>query len=878
MSRAVLMKLVMSFYRKRALKLLIPVAVLGIVYWEAKHELKNMNLGETFRYLRHLHGGVITELAGFALLSVAAMSAYDFVLRRHFRLGLTASQAFRFGWIANTFNNVMGFAGVTGAGLRVFLYRSGEVSASTAAAAIVFLSPAMITGLSLLAWSGIFGLLPVSAFEEGHRTLLLAVWGLALYLPFFVALQRSSWVAKRFNRNGERTPWTTAGALIGASFLEWFLAGVTFWLICGRLVHNVPFAEALGIFTVAAIAGLISMAPGGIGAFDLTALLGLQLLGVQPDEALAVLVLYRLFYYLLPWAVGLALAAFEIGLNRKRVQQWAVPAWDNVWTGWQKIWRYPGQLGFLGDIGAWALGKLVMLSGLLLLLSAATPGLLHRMRFMEHVLSLPVMRLSHELSAIVGIMLLVLSRGISLRIRRAYRLALVLLPAGAAFTFAKGFDVEEAIFVIVVTLLLWISSARFYRISAPFSLRTALYVMAITAAAAAGYYALGVHAHSGGLRHLPEPIRQRLFAEPHEFAVTAAAGLLGSWVVLLALAALRKDRGVAPLPDAEELERLKRFLQRAGAQGNLLTHTLFLGDKSLYWAAGGELLIPYARARNKLVVLGDPIGPPERAGEAIREFKQFADRYALHVVFYQASPKLLSVYHEHGYRFFKLGEEALVPLNTFTLTGKSNAALRSVKNRFVRDGFRFEVVEPPHGEALMAQLKEISDRWLDGRKEKGFSLGWFEPRYLQLAPIALLIDPQGDTIAFVSLMPCYDGGNTNSIDLMRHLPDTPNGTMDFLFVSLLEWSKEHGYGRFNMGMAPLSSVGQSESALREEKAARFVYHYGGHWYGFEGLRRYKDKFDPHWEPRFLAYPATVPLPVLTVELVALIARKARGSS
>ncbi|KAF6616310.1 DUF2156 domain-containing protein, partial [Paenibacillus sp. EKM208P] len=59
----------------------------------------------------------------------------------------------------------------------------------------------------------------------------------------------------------------------------------------------------------------------------------------------------------------------------------------------------------------------------------------------------------------------------------------------------------------------------------------------------------------------------------------------------------------------------------------------------------------------------------------------------------------------------------------------------------------------------------------------------------------------------------------------------------------------------------------------EEKLARLVFQYGGHFYGFQGLRRFKDKFKPQWEPRYLAYPASVFLPILTLELVYLVSKR-----
>lgn len=176
----------------------------------------------------------------------------------------------------------------------------------------------------------------------------------------------------------------------------------------------------------------------------------------------------------------------------------------------------------------------------------------------------------------------------------------------------------------------------------------------------------------------------------------------------------------------------------------------------------------------------------------------------------------------------------------------------------------------------MAELRTVSDEWIKGRREKGFSLGWFDEAYLAQAEIAVLRGPEGNVAAFATLAPGYDGGRTMSIDLMRHQSGTPNGTMDYLFVKLLEQCKERGYEVFNLGNAPLSSVGESKSALREEKLAALVFQYGGHWYGFKGLRRYKEKFAPEWEPRFLAYPASVSLPVLTVDLVRLVSRRVQG--
>ncbi len=99
-------------------------------------------------------------------------------------------------------------------------------------------------------------------------------------------------------------------------------------------------------------------------------------------------------------------------------------------------------------------------------------------------------------------------------------------------------------------------------------------------------------------------------------------------------------------------------------------------------------------------------------------------------------------------RSHSLGEEALIHLESFTLAGKQNTNLRTVKNRLEREGFRFEIAQPPHDQLLVERLAYISNEWLDGKHEKGYSLGWFEADYLQTAPVALLKNTGGDIIAF----------------------------------------------------------------------------------------------------------------------------------
>ncbi|MFC5406195.1 bifunctional lysylphosphatidylglycerol flippase/synthetase MprF [Cohnella soli] len=862
------LKLLSTLYRLKIVQILIPIAIIALIIWEGQAEFRRIDWKATMHILRHLEPSRLLLLLALSLAAVASVSGYEFVLRRHFRLPIGHWTTFRLAWIANTSNNVIGFAGIAGAALRTYMYRNRGISVPIITASIAFLSTITISGISLLAWGDLAGLLPIDAVIRSHHWTLYAVWAIALYLPGYLVFQRTPFYARWLNRDLPQMNVSTIVASVAVSVVEWVLAGIAFWMIASTLLPDFPFRTALGIYTVAAAAGLVSLAPGGIGGFDLIALLGLQALGYPPEKTAAVLVLFRMMYYLVPWLIGLVMGAFEFAQDQRKVTENNV---EGALNGWQRFWEFPGQYAWISEFGAWALGKLVFLSGVVLLLSAATPGLLHRLRFAEELLSAPLMRLSHQLSVMIGLMLVVLSWGISRRIKRAYQWTLGLLCAGALFTFTKAFDFEEAIFLLLIALLLYLSRERFYRLGAPIN-RERMAAWAITTLVITYIYdVIASGTIPGFVKRLPESHSLHLILNKTEQTVAIVSGLGITWLLLSLSLLMRPSRLVARGASADDLDKVRGFL--AKQQGNLLTHMLFSGDKSFFWACDERVLIPYSVIRNKMVVLGDPIGDTMLISDGIQECQRLADLYDLEVVFYQVSPANLPLYHENGYRFFKLGEEALVNLSTYTLTGKINTSLRNVNNRFERDGFRFEVLHSPHDQQFLERLRRISNEWLKGRREKGFSLGSFEPSYLQEAPIAVLIDPDGQEIAFATLAPGYDDHRSMSIDLMRHLSGTPNGTMDFLFIRLLEWSRDQGYSYFNLGMAPLSSVGETRSALREEKLANRVYEYGGQWYGFKGLRKYKEKFHPTWEPRYLAYPRRVTLPVLLVELILLIARR-----
>jgi phosphatidylglycerol lysyltransferase len=260
----------------------------------------------------------------------------------------------------------------------------------------------------------------------------------------------------------------------------------------------------------------------------------------------------------------------------------------------------------------------------------------------------------------------------------------------------------------------------------------------------------------------------------------------------------------------------------------------------------------------------------EEREELVWSFRELADRAGAWSVFYQVSPENLSLYVDAGLALSKLGEEARVRLDAFTLDGSARASLRQAHRRAERDGLGFRIAGVEEVAALLPRLKLISDEWLRTKSvaEKGFSLGRFSESYLRRFPMAL-VEHSGQLVAFADLWESATHEEL-SVDLMRHASIAPNSVMDFLFVELMLWGKAQGHRWFNLGMAPLSGLEAHRLAPAWHKVGRLIYRYGENFYNFEGLRQYKEKFLPEWRPRYLAAPGGLAQPRVLLDVTALI--------
>ncbi len=262
----------------------------------------------------------------------------------------------------------------------------------------------------------------------------------------------------------------------------------------------------------------------------------------------------------------------------------------------------------------------------------------------------------------------------------------------------------------------------------------------------------------------------------------------------------------------------------------------------------------YSRRARTWVALYDPVGPPDEHEELVWRFVELAYDQGGRPAFYQVGGDDLGLYVDAGLRPLKLGEEARVLLKDFTIKGASRQNLRSALNKGERDGLTLEIIPAENVWRLVPDLRRISNDWLESHntREKRFSLGYFSPEYLNRLPLAL-VRKAGVPVAFANIG-CTALKDEVRIDLMRYNGEAPKGTMDYLFVKLMLHYQAEGYAAFALGMAPFSGLADRRLAPRWHRFGRILFSHGEHFYNFQGLRSFKEKFNPVWEPRYLCAP------------------------
>lgn len=809
-------------------KTLFLIAVAVIVFGELLSLSKTISIDQLKQLFAQLSLWRVALMAVIGLLCVFPMVLYDIVLNRLLGDKPDRRYLLETSWIINTMNNLIGFGGFISIGLRSEFYGKGK-KGKDVAQAISKIFIYLMSGLSILSLAALAFVLfgPTTDYLQQYWIWLL---GGSLYFPIVYALsfsKKNAYLGGLQRRDRLQ--------LIAASLLEWlgvFAAFFTTGLLMGI---SVDVFQLLPLFIAASVIGIVSMIPGELGTFDVMMIMGMGSLQIPRESVIAWLLLFRLFYYIIPFLIGLIFFSKNVGVSLN-----------------QRFSGIPKSL--LLEVFHKIEVLLLYLTGTMLVLSATIPEAFDQIKWLAHLNPIRLNFVMQYPSIFLGYLFLIAGRGISARVSRAYVPTLLLIAATIGYAIFAGFRFSTMLFLLLLLAIMIFSKSELFRKQLVFSWEWLTVDGLLIGSLTILYVIIGVYNMPHLNRHPTHHHSMDFLLFPSEkLWLQGFVAILFVAVAMLLFARYlmgpKHQLGVSAATD-----KVKHVLNTYG--GNSDSHLVYLKDKQVYvYPEIGEptVFFQFTTFNNKCLVMGDPSGKQADFPQALETFLTEMDQWNYLPVFYESSEEMVMLLHEFGYDFIKFGEKAYVDLPSFTLSGKKMKGQRALNNKITKEGFTFDVLTPPFSAETFATLKEISDNWLDGRKEKGFSLGFFSESYLSTAPIAVVRNQQQEIVAFASFMPTYQTGLA-SIDLMRHDPEkAPNGTMDFLFIQLFDYFKEHGYQQFDLGMAPLANVGTFRSSFLQERIAYLVYTFGSRFYSFEGLREYKQKYAAAWSPRYILY-------------------------
>jgi phosphatidylglycerol lysyltransferase len=693
----------------------------------------------------------------------------------------------------------------------------------------------------------------------GYPAPLLAAMALALLLAAVGGLW---WIGRRrpaaiadFQASGKRLslppPRTillqlaiTAGDIAAA-------ASVLYVLLPGESAIHWPAFTAL--YCIAIGLGVLSHVPAGLGVFEAVILAAVGP-SVPTGEVIGALVLYRLIYHVMPLFIAVVvLIGSEIAAYRKLLKVLIGPHLG------------PAILPVL-------LAVIAVICASMLIFSSVLPTPDANLAILENLLPTAVVEAAHFVSSLLGLVLFVSARGLAHRLDGAWWTALITALAAMILCFPKAIAPFEAMLLGLFILGLLLSRSAFARRSTLLAEPlTASWITALAVLLAAAFILLMFVLRD--VKYSSQLWWQFEISADAPRGLHALAGVSLLAIALTVASLLRPSRRQLSVASDSDIARAVAITESNAESGGNLVRT---GDKSVMFSEDERAFIMYAVQGRSQIALFGAIGADEARPGLLWSFVEAARSDGRRAVLYEVPSSLLPACADMGLRALKLGEMAVVDLKAMDLASSRWGEQRRALAKAERDGMRLEILLPEEVGFVLDDIARISDDWLAHHevREKGFALGRFSGDYLASQPLAVL--RQHDKIvAFASVM-LAAAETEASIDLMRFGNDAPKGAMDFLFAALLVAMRERGFARFNLGMAPLSGFAAHSAAPLWNRFGQAIFTHGEKFYNFRGLRAFKAKFNPSWEPRYLVVDAgTAPVAAL-MDVTLLIGGGIRG--
>ncbi|KFA59777.1 putative membrane protein [Gilliamella apicola] len=834
---------------RQFLALLFGLSIFFIALIVCWHLLKEINLNDLNQAAHKLSAHTIIFSCLSAIGSYLMLIGYEWSAAYYAGVKLKPSVIALGGICASAIGNAVGLSALSGGAVRCRLYFKHGLTTIDVARISIFVTLSL--GLTFPLLAAIAALIETKniaiALHLSTKSInLIASSILCLYLALSIYLycNRLPQRPNNYTRLFQLFHWSIRLPNLRLASYQYLItlfdaifAGAILYFL---LPTHPTFITFIMIYILALVAGTLSHIPGGVGVFE-AIMLGAFSSEIGTASLTVALVIYRIIYILIP----LIIAGILLLINESK---------HHLTTHQVK----ERETGFTAPV----MSASLFFAGIIMMFSSLTPGFNHP--FINNFIPSKVVNFAHLFASLIGVLCLLLAMGLRRRLSSAWSLSVILLFIGSLLSILRGLHWIEALVLCTIALSLIKFRHAFYRKSRlsilPFSFKS--FTICFCLIALFIWLILFIY------QDVPYSHSLWWQLELDSRVPRALRAALGSFILLTCIMLFWLFRPALPIltsPKKNELDKAYQIiLDSKQPEGGLAMS----GDKSLLFNESKTAFIMYARRGRSMIALYDPIGNNTDRADLIWAYRDLCDQHHLRPVFYQVKACNLPFYMDIGLRTIKLGEEALVDLERFDLSSKGYKDLRYTWNRGQRDGL--SLIFYPPGTAPLDELKIVSDEWLKSKngKEKQFSLGAFSKEYLDNFTIAV-IKHEGRIIAFVNLLETNQH-EKSSIDIMRVVQQIPKLTMEFLMVGLILHYQEKGYKYFSLGMVPLSGMHRRRGAPLIQRLGALVFRRGGRFYNFQGLRRFKDKFATHWEPRYMAVPAGLDPFVALIDTTMLI--------
>ena len=435
-------------------------------------------------------------------------------------------------------------------------------------------------------------------------------------------------------------------------------------------------------------------------------------------------------------------------------------------------------------------GLLAALLGLVNIASTLTPDFGPRADLVRHSLPAAVPVLAHAFALPSGLALLIVGVYLGRRRRRAWTVAMAILLVAGVLNIVKGLDVEEAIVCwLLAALLAWGRNAFVVKhhqedgrtIARRVGVLLGALMTALTIGVVAAFW---VATPALTIAQIPIQAASLLTfnSGPVQYPETldwlpTGIGLTGLGVLLAcAYLIFRPLTSSGGLPGPLVRRQAQRIVTAHGVDS--LSFFKLRQDNHYFFDSEHKALVAYRIERGVLLVSGDPVGPCDAIPRVLRELCAFAEMRSIKVAVVGASAGFAEIAEGAGLRSFYMGDEAIIDVDRFSLEGRAVRKVRQSVSRLRKEGYSADAATVAGlGEDDFKQLEAVSERWLVGNSERGFSMAMDDLRSgdLEDSTIVLARDRTGTVRGFLHFVPARDGA-VMSLSAMRRDPGRPTGS------------------------------------------------------------------------------------------------------